>query len=67
MIRPSENFNWKKVLPYSCAQLLGAVLGSAVNLMLYGTLISTFEASNGIVRASTAGIASAKAFGEYFV
>ncbi|KAG7355871.1 MIP family channel protein [Nitzschia inconspicua] len=66
-VRPSENFTWRKVIPYSAAQLLGAGLGSATNLILYGSLISTFEANNGIVRASSLGIASAKAFGEYFV
>ena len=66
-LRPSKNFGWKKVLPYSVAQLIGAVLGSWTNLCLYASSIQKFEQANGIIRASSTGIASAKAFGEYFV
>jgi len=65
-VRPSETFGWRKVIPYSLAQLLGAVLGSCLNLVLYGSLISAFETNNGIVRGTASGLASARAFGEYF-
>jgi hypothetical protein len=67
MLRPSKSFNWKKVIPYSVAQLFGAVSGSWINLILYSSSITAFESANGIVRASASGIASAKAFGEYFM
>jgi glycerol uptake facilitator-like aquaporin len=67
VLRPSKKFNWKKVIPYSVAQLLGAVLGSWINFVLYASSISAYESANNIVRASASGIASAKAFGEYFV
>ena len=67
MLRPSDNFGWKKVIPYSFAQLIGAILGSFTNLCLYSSSITKFEQVNGIVRASQTGIESAKAFGEYFV
>lgn len=66
-VRPSESFNWNKVLPYSISQCLGAVLGSWLNLVLYGSSIAAFEAKNNILRSTVSGIASAKAFGEYFV
>ena len=66
LVRPSEAFNWRKVLPYSVAQLAGAISGSAVNLLLYASSIATFETTNSIVRASPSGLASARAFGEYF-
>jgi Major intrinsic protein len=66
LIRPSNNFNWRKVLPYSMAQLAGAMAGSAVNLLLYSGSISAFESANGIVRGASSGLASARAFGEYF-
>lgn len=66
MVRPSKSFNWEKVLPYSVSQCLGAVLGSWLNFGVYGSSIAAFEAKNGIVRGAASGIASAKAFGEYF-
>jgi hypothetical protein len=67
MIRPSKAFSWRKVIPYSLAQLLGAVLGSWANLKMYASSIAAFESVNNIARASESGIASARAFGEYFV
>lgn len=66
LIRPSKDFGWKKVLPYSAAQLLGAMAASSVNLLLYAGSIAAYEGANGIVRGATSGLASAKAFGEYF-
>jgi hypothetical protein len=67
MLRPSKAFGWGKVIPYALAQLLGAVLGSWANFKMYASSIQAFESVNNIVRASEAGIASARAFGEYFV
>lgn len=66
LLRPSKSFGWAKVIPYTVSQLVGAILGSAVNLLIYGSSIAAFESSNGIVRASATGIASAASFGEYF-
>lgn len=66
--RLRQRLLWR-VIPYSLAQLLGAALGSAVNLALYGSTIRNFEAARGIVRSSSssnAAVASAKAFGQYF-
>jgi len=67
MVRPCKSFNWKKVLPYSMSQVLGAILGGWLNLVLYGSSIAAFEAKHGIIRGTASGIASAKCFGEYFV
>jgi len=66
-LRPSAQFGWSKVLPYSLAQLLGAILGSGVNLAIYGSTIAAYEKANSVVRATASGVASAKAFGEYFM
>jgi glycerol uptake facilitator protein len=66
LLRPSKSFGWKKVLPYSFAQLVGSVLASFVNLVLYGSTIVEYEQVHGIIRGSSSGLASAKAFGEYF-
>lgn len=66
LVRPSKDFNWSKVFPYVLAQLMGAIAGSVVNFLLYSSSIVAFEGANGIVRAAASGLASAKAFGEYF-
>jgi MIP family channel proteins len=67
MFRPSKSFNWKKVLPYSFSQCLGAIFGGWLNFVIYGSSISAFEGKRGIIRSSASGIASAKCFGEYFL
>jgi len=66
LVRPSKEFTWRKILPYSVAQLLGAVGGSAVNLLLYSSSIAAYEKTNGIVREAASGLGSARAFGEYY-
>ena len=66
LLRPSAQFGWAKVLPYTIAQLAGAVLAGGVNLAIYGTTIAAYEKANNIVRATASGVASAKAFGEYY-
>jgi glycerol uptake facilitator protein len=66
LLRRSKSFGWSKVIPYILAQTTGAILASCVNLMLYASLISQFEAKHNIVRSSAGAIASARAFGEYY-
>ncbi|CAB9497655.1 Glycerol uptake facilitator protein-like [Seminavis robusta] len=66
LLRPSSSFGFGKVLLYIASQLIGAISGSLINLLLYKEKILQFEAKNSIVRGTTASIASAKAFGEYF-
>ena len=60
-----RGFKWTKVIPYSIAQTLGAAVASAVNFVLFADKIKAFEHAHGIVRGSTASVASARAFGEY--
>jgi hypothetical protein len=67
MFRPCPQFGWFKVLPYIVAQTAGAILASFVNLLMYGSLIQEFEDSHGIIRGSAESVASALAFGEYFL
>jgi glycerol uptake facilitator protein len=67
LLRPTNKFNWKKVLPYSIAQLLGAIIASWMNYLMYASAIRDFELAQGIVRNSSAGLATAKMFGEYYV
>lgn len=55
-----------KALAYMCAQLLGGILGGAVNLAVHGATIAAFERANGIVRGQPESVLSASAFGEYF-
>ena len=64
--RPSSSFGWSKVLPYCIAQLVGSVVASATNFILYAEKIREYESLNAIVRGTTQSIASAKAFGQYF-
>lgn len=65
-LRPSKSFGWNKVLPYCMAQLVGSVVASATNFLLYATKIKEFEKINQIARGTVESIASAKAFGQYF-
>jgi MIP family channel proteins len=51
---------------YIVAQLLGGVLGGALNLLFYSGTISAFERNNNIVRGDELSILTASAFGEYF-
>ena len=76
-IRPgSPDRDWKLVRTYVVAQLTGAVLGSGTNLLLYGSKLKAFEATNGIVRSasdpaaltmsSSSPLVTAQCFGDYF-
>lgn len=59
-----RKFEWKKVLPYCGAQVVGAMAGSAMSFGLFRNIIRGFESTRGLTRASS--IASARVFGEYF-
>lgn len=60
-----RKFEWRKVLPYVLAQLVGAVIASALNWSLYSNLMNEFELAQGLTRATS--MASAKCFGEYYL
>ena len=46
-----RGFPWKKVLPYWCAQLVGAFLGAAIVYALYYNVIDHFNATQNLTRA----------------
>lgn len=52
-----RGFSWKKVLPYSLAQLVGAFLGSAVVYLMFQPVIDNFNAVNHLTRAGDGGAA----------
>lgn len=60
-----RGFQWNKVVPFVVAQTLGAIAASATNFALFGAKIKVFEQANNIVRGTSAGVLSARAFGEY--
>lgn len=61
-----SKFPWRRVVPYSCAQFIGAFAAAAVLYLIFGDALRTFESSNGIVRGHSGSEASAMVFGEFF-
>ncbi|MFO1501739.1 MAG: MIP/aquaporin family protein [Verrucomicrobiota bacterium] len=59
-------FPWKRVVPYFCAQFVGAFVAAVVLYLIFGDALRTFETSNGIVRGQSGSEASAMVFGEFF-
>ena len=59
-------FPWRRLPWFVLFQMLGGVLGGAVNLAIYGPAIRRFEAKQGLVRGTMPSHLSAMAFGEYF-
>jgi glycerol uptake facilitator protein len=52
-----RGFSWKKVLPYSLAQIVGAFLGAAVVYLMFQPVIDNFNAVNHLTRAGDGGAA----------
>ena len=61
-----SDFPTSRLLPYWCAQLLGASLAGLAVLSAFGSAITNFESTNGITRGEPNSVRSAMAFGEYF-
>jgi glycerol uptake facilitator protein len=47
-----RGFSWKKVLPYSLAQIVGAFLGAAVVYLMFSPVIDHFNTVNHLTRAA---------------
>ena len=47
-----RKFPKHKILPYMCAQVLGALLGAAVVLLLFSPIIDSFNAAHSLTRAA---------------
>jgi glycerol uptake facilitator protein len=58
-----RGFPWRKVLPYSAAQVAGAFAGAAIVYLNYHDAIDSYESVNHIVRASADGAATFGIFG----
>eukprot|EP00972_Heterocapsa_arctica_P074949 11061564-Heterocapsa_arctica.AAC.1 len=57
---------WKKAGLYVIAQFAGAIIGAAINVMVYDGTFKAFERKHNIVRGEPMSILTASAFGEYF-
>lgn len=64
-LRPAS-FPWSDLLPYCFAQLLGAVLGGIINLIIFDNALRAFESTHGFHRGDPASVMTAACFGEYF-
>jgi glycerol uptake facilitator protein len=51
-----RQFPWKKVLPYSAAQVFGAFVGAALVYLVYHNAIASFEAAKRAFQNSRSGI-----------
>jgi glycerol uptake facilitator protein len=58
-----RGFPWRKVLPYSAAQVAGAFAGAAIVYLNYHNAIDSYESVNHIVRGSADGAATFGIFG----
>jgi glycerol uptake facilitator protein len=56
------DFEWRKVLPYMAAQLVGAFLGAAVVFLVYFQAIGAFEAAAGMTRGTPDSIVTGSIF-----
>ena len=52
-----RGFSWKKVIPYSLAQVVGAFAGAAVVYLMFSPVIDHFNAVNHLTRAGDGGAA----------
>jgi glycerol uptake facilitator protein len=52
-----RGFSWKKVIPYTVAQVIGAFLGAAIVYVLFGPVIDHFNAVQHLTRAGDGGAA----------
>jgi MIP family channel proteins len=67
LVRPkAHGMTPRKAILYVVAQLFGAILGGAINLLVYNSTIKAFERSISCERGDPCSIKTAAAFGEYF-
>ena len=63
---PTRRLSVRSAVPYTVAQLVGAVLGSATVAALFWPFFLRFEATKGLIRGAPGSELSAMVFGEYF-
>jgi glycerol uptake facilitator protein len=59
------DFEWRKVVPYIIAQLLGAFVAAAAIHVAFGGIIEAFEAANSLVRGGAGSQLSAMVYTTY--
>ena len=57
---------WREVGPYWIGQFSGAIAAAALLFVLFGPMLTAFEASNGVVRGEPGSIVTAQCYGEYY-
>lgn len=62
----AKKCEWKKVPAYFLAQVLGAILASALLLLLINKDLAVYESTIHVVRGDTSSFQSAVMFGEFF-
>jgi len=65
VVRP-DDFALKDLLPYWIAQLLGAILGGAINLAIWNGPLRDYEEVHNFTRGDESSVLTAACFGEYF-
>jgi glycerol uptake facilitator protein len=58
--------SWKKFMPYSLSQLMGALFAALTLYVIFSASLSEFETLHGIVRGDSGSYRSAMMFGEFF-
>lgn len=61
-----NGFSWRRVLPYACAQLLGAFAAAAVLYGVFGDALRAYEQKHGLERGQPGSEATAMVFGEFY-
>ena len=61
------DFNITKVIPYWIAQLIGGTIAGFINLTIFETSITKYEAKYSIIRGTTESLSSASCFGDYYM
>lgn len=61
----TDDFEWRKVLPYIGAQLLGAFVAAAAIHVAFSGILEAFEAAEGITRGAAGSQLSAMAYTTY--
>ena len=61
-----REFPWRRVLPYTAAQLAGAFLAAGLLYVLFSPQLAAFESAQGLVRGQPGSERAAMIFGEYF-
>jgi glycerol uptake facilitator protein len=60
-----KNLEWRKVLPYWVAQVLGCFVGAALVYLVYHDAINAYDHANHIVKGTAASVSTYSTFGTF--